>query len=592
VTKRQQILLNGGFLLLWFVLVFLAGAPRGDFANYWTASSLWWEGADLSRVYDYRWFTAQSSRLGFSDQLVGFAVLPPPSVLFAVPLLFAGPVHGATIWWVVQGLFGVLLAGLLARSTQKPTWLGLAGLCLFYPSLQAHLYQGQFHLVAVVALAAGFVGWRENRPVLCGVCWGFAIGLKIFAWPLLVLSLLARQWRQTLAMVTTLAGGGVASVLLLGTPIHTVWLAEVAPAAAGGWFGDPWHLGYQSLGHALRVALVDQPGGHQAFHHLPVVAAGLTLSATVAVVSTTVLAGLRWEKLKLPERTQLLAAASICGLVVGAALSQYHLIWLMPAVALVLNKLHGEQNRSKFFMVFGLTLAILWVPLPTEPPESWHLLWPFLVVPRFWLLLLLWGVMVPWGAARSWKWLGVLLSVVAGFQATVSPNEVGVHPLEDVNGPLISADLVRVENGAVCWSGLRADRAGKPGRGWMGFCLNPDEHTATLEAWNAGSHVWSPSTNPQGGVAWSTASVEIEVRPRTGPDGGTLFSKEEDGQFDIYWVGPLGTQLRLTNHPAMDVEPVWDPARRRVWFLSDRHAGVRALRVWWIPWPSSSASFE
>ena len=39
-----------GIIGVWSLVAFV-GLPQGDFANYWTASNLWWEGADLTRAY-------------------------------------------------------------------------------------------------------------------------------------------------------------------------------------------------------------------------------------------------------------------------------------------------------------------------------------------------------------------------------------------------------------------------------------------------------------------------------------------------------------------------------------------------------------
>ena len=58
------------------LLVMVTGAPRGDFANYYTAARLVVEGVPLDPIYDMRWFTEQASRVGFGDQLVNFTVLP------------------------------------------------------------------------------------------------------------------------------------------------------------------------------------------------------------------------------------------------------------------------------------------------------------------------------------------------------------------------------------------------------------------------------------------------------------------------------------------------------------------------------------
>ena len=53
------------------MLCWRLGPPRGDFANYYTAASLWWGGADLAPLYDLRFFNDHAARLGFGDRLTG-----------------------------------------------------------------------------------------------------------------------------------------------------------------------------------------------------------------------------------------------------------------------------------------------------------------------------------------------------------------------------------------------------------------------------------------------------------------------------------------------------------------------------------------
>lgn len=225
-------------LVAWVALVWSVGPPTGDVANYWTAATLWTEGADLTRLYDYRWFTAQADRVGFPGQLVGFAVLTPPSALLLVPLLPLGLDVGLGAWWLLQGLLGVGLAALLGALARPQSTrghqltLGLALLLLAWPAAQSHLRQGQLHLPAVLCLAGGLLCWRGKRDGWAGVLLGLAVGLKVHAWPLVALAAVARRGRVAGAAVATLVAGGAVSDALLGWPVHAwIWprLAQRPP---------------------------------------------------------------------------------------------------------------------------------------------------------------------------------------------------------------------------------------------------------------------------------------------------------------------------------------------------------------------------
>ena len=97
-------------------------------------------------------------------------------------------------------------------------------------------------------------------------------------------------------------------------------------------------------------------------------------------------------------------------------------------------------------------------------------------------------------------------------------------------------------------------------------------------------HVWTPRAGPQG-ITWQRGPGGLPPAVVPGPDGGRLSTATFDGQRDVIWLSPEGDAVRLTRHPAHDTSPAWDPTTRRVWFLSDRDVGVRALRLWYLPWP-------
>jgi len=59
--------------------------------------------------------------------------------------------------------------------------------------------------------------------------------------------------------------------------------------------------------------------------------------------------------------------------------------------------------------------------------------------------------------------------------------------------------------------------------------------------------------------------------------GNVAFMSSRDGNFEIYVINPDGTWLRrITNNPATDIMPVWDPDGVRLAFRSDRD-GDRAV---------------
>ena len=547
------------------LLCLRVGAPRGDFANYYVAAALWWElpAAELVRLYDYRWFTGQAARLGFGDRLVGFPVLTPPSVLLAVPLLPLGPARAALAWWAAQAAMVVGLAACLARTVRRPLWAGALLLLALWPALGAHLYQGQMHLPAVLALAGGGLAWSRGREPLAGALWGLAVGLKVHAWPLLLLLAVGRRWGALGAAAGTLAAGGALSVALAGWPLHAAWLADIAPAAASGWFIDPWHLGTHSLGSTCRDLLHPMPGRNLAWQDAPRLAAAIPAAVMAAMVGLSVLGA---------PSARRRGAAAVAALVSGPLLASYHLTLLLPAAAWAADAAWRDGARLRAVGIVALAAAATRASVPAfadvTSPE-----WFLLGLPRFWLLLGMWALMLPAPGRRlRWGLLAVAaLSVLSALRAAPPPRAevtAEAHPLLAEGVPLISADLTLDADGTLRWDGL------VPGEGWVGLALTADEGEVRIAAADPDAHTWATASG------WSVSPTEPPLAggPRPGPGGGTVESV--DG--DILWRSPSGETRWLTRHPARDTEPVWDARRGRVWFLSDRAAGVRAMRLWWV----------
>jgi len=557
------------------------GLPEGDLANYVTAGHLWLAGEPLHQLYDYRWFTGAAVRAGYPDALVGFPVLTPPSALLGAPLAWLGPVGAAWAWALAQlGLLGLVGATLLRSDELGGRWTPLLFLAL-WPAIGAHLQQGQFHLPAVAAVALGGLALSRGRDVWAGTCWGLAVGLKVHAWPLLVVLGLWRRWGGVVAGLAVLVAGGLVSIGLLGLPVHARWWTEIVPAAASGWFVHPFHLGQQSIGHALRAALVPHAGlNPHALLDAPAwagwgarAAAGLVLGGTLASVAGA----------SAGSRARSLAAAGLAALATGPLLASYHLVLLLPLVAWGASGLWSEGERRRAVAVVSLASVAVWAPTSTYLAGPGDLLWG---LPRPWALLAMVGLLLPrWG----WKTAaGALVGVLlAGLPRGPSIADEAV-PFEASGAPFVAAELTGDGAGGLWLSGLPTARGELPGRGWIGLEVDVPGQRFVPVAGADGSHRWHPQL-VDGEITWSS-SVEAGVSAAVpGPLGGRLEASPRDGGSDIRWVGPSGEERWLTSDPAWDSDPHWDPVRQRIWFLSDRGAGVRCLRLWWLPWRSVAA---
>src|SRR5262245_41310357 len=80
-------------------------------------------------------------------------------------------------------------------------------------------------------------------------------------------------------------------------------------------------------------------------------------------------------------------------------------------------------------------------------------------------------------------------------------------------------------------------------------------------------------------VALSLVVLGSGCGDRTGPDSqpdrspALAFVSQRDGDQEIYRMNPDGSgQIRLTNNPGRDLNPVWSPDGERIAFRSDRQS--------------------
>jgi hypothetical protein len=512
--------------VIWALLVARIGTPVGDFANYYTSAALVLEKAPLDRLYDYRWFTDQAARLGFGDRLVGFAVLTPPSALLAVPVVPLGPEMAARVWEVLEWIVGLGVVLATAWAVERPAWIVGLGIAVLWPSFASHLAQGQVHLFAVlfVALGAGF--FLRGRDWLAGACWGLAVGLKIHAWPLLAVAAVARRARVVASAAGVLAIGGVITVAFLGWPLVAQYAEEIGPAAAKGFYTDPWSVTLQSVAHLSHHLFLPHPSlNPDVVVAAPALAMGIPATVSLAAVGATVALGAK------PDR-RLLAAASMVALATGSILARYHLVLLLPALALAVVSL----DRVRAIAFVALLAIAAWCPTPSAWAPG---VMALTSVPRFWALLAAWAVVMPWrkgagiGAA-----VGVLLSTSAWHPLPALQN---AQPLEAPGLPLVAADLVCTEDGTLWFSGLPEPAPDLPGTGWVGYRW-PRGGSPVAVAGVRGAHVWSPTEVGPAEVAWSTGPHEPGATRVTCPDGRAVF-------LDDHGVGVRADRLWTVTSP-------------------------------------------
>jgi hypothetical protein len=366
----------------------------------------------------------------------------------------------------------------------------------------------------------------------------------------------------------------------------------VVPATTGGWFADPWHISVQSVRHLLRAATVAHPvlNPNPVFPHASLAPILGTWQHLMAV-GLTGLTALGWGSLSTTQRCRLLAAAALVALASGPMLVAYHLVLLLPPVLWAADALWREQRHGRALTVLALVVLAGTLNRPETWPDGWAIV---LAVPRAWCLLTLWVLLVPWSGLKKVRpavAAGALIAVTLAA-ATASNRQSHLEaddarPIDGAGFPLITADLVRTDDGSLWFAGMRIDRAGQPGAGWLGFRLRPGASEPEVVAADGGAHVWSPLVSGTDSVTWTTG-------PNGGPDpdrripcrSGSLGTTMTEGFQQIAWFGADGTAHPLTSVSGHHADPVCDAKNGRVLFLSDRGVGVRALRLWQVSFPT------
>lgn len=255
-----------------------------DFPNYFVAASIHSHGLSLDRAYEWPWFQRQKDHLGIDQALVGFAPHPPLCALPFLPLTHLSALNAKRVWLVFNALFLAIVFWIL-QSLTKLSWLNVVtlGLLCIVP-LRSNVQDGQYYILILLLISAGYYAWRRKRPFVSGLLLSAAAALKLFPGMFLLLFLWKRQWRAACGFILGFAALTVISVLTFGWNVHQVYLVEVLPRAMRGDLLGPYFLGWSSFSAYWHHAFLYEPELNPA----PLVDSP-TLFAIAQALATTVL---------------------------------------------------------------------------------------------------------------------------------------------------------------------------------------------------------------------------------------------------------------------------------------------------------------
>lgn len=347
--------------LLWAVVIcrLYLGGPHLDLSALYVAGWLAGDGQmgliyaappDIFGAARPALWAETMARAGAPDQQVTAYVYPP---IWAA--LLAWPAHALPpqtffravfAWHVLAGLGSALLAWRLlpAPARRAPLiWAAalVAMMLLTVPGLNAYMLNQPQITVTLVTLLA-FRAVQQDRQIAGGALLGLAAAFKLSPILLALIFVFNRQWRALAAALLVSGGIALASVLLLGWPLHAQFLAQLA-----------------TLGDRIVLTKINY-SPEMLLHQIAALVTGGEITDGRAVQTVTMAKPL-W--IALAARLGLLAAAAG----VWAATRRLAMPSRLPLQLLGLSlavALFGPLSWAHYFMLPALLLPALFAVMP------------------------------------------------------------------------------------------------------------------------------------------------------------------------------------------------------------------------------------
>ncbi len=374
-----------------------------DFPNYFTAARIVVEGGSTERLYDEAWFRQQMHKeVPQVPPLGKFAPFPPPTALLLVPLAHLSPLAALRVTTVFSLFCLVLSIGLLARITQlslaKSAALALLSGYAVYTSLRF----GQPYIEVSTACLLGYYAWLRDRPRLAGVCFGLFVPIKYFPVFILIYFAFRRQWQLVQGGVAAAAAVVLLSVVVLGWPVHAVFLSAVLGnhLTANLNLQDPFATSFQSFDTLFRQLFVFDAAANPhpwlaapglAVAAVAVTKAVLTLLAVAAVIRLT-------QGQRIDSTAPSIGLLGILVLLIAPATATYHFVLLWLPVALLIRHFLQDHAPVYAWLTLGLYSMIGFLPYGHTARFTGQGALSIVAYPRLFLLLALFftGVHFAW----------------------------------------------------------------------------------------------------------------------------------------------------------------------------------------------------
>lgn len=586
-----------------------------DFANYYVPARLVRAGVLLDRLYERNWLQNEIRRAGI-ERLGFFAPNPPANALLLLPFAALGPRAAKVAWTTTLAL--ALLGSFLMLRVALPgasPWLLALPLLLQSASLANALLFGPAYPLLLLALTAALVALLRGRALLAGLLLAPVVALKLYGLPFVLALAIARRWRALLGFVLGFGSIALASVAVLGWPVHRTYLRESLPASLAGELLDPYATSWQSIASVAHRLLQREPELNPApVVDRPGLARALGCGGAIALVA---LAGLACRSRSNPRRLRREWAALVLASLAASPLTgTYHLLLLALPVGLLTAQAETEGSWRRVILLLALlAFTASFLPLAFGRFAAG---WMNLVAcPRLLALLALLGYALRGLLTPGRALLALASGVAAGALALDAPREEPWQRLEVARGFVQSEPVYCV--GRLTWVTAKGEHLviqDSEGRTLSGagdvFSPRCEGGELRFESSSAPGSTDDPASMAERDrsrdgrltvLADRAASVLVELegsgspprvlahgsirRPRLSPDERWVAFQAWQASSRSWDVLALerasGRVFLVASGPSNELEPSWFPDGGGLVFASDRRRGLGFTALYSVP---------
>ena len=359
-----------------------------DFPGYLTSARIVAEHGNTARLYDIPWFQEQMRRYGIGTPSEGkFQPFPPPTALLLVPIASLEPLDALRVMTAVST---VCLIGSIVLLSRILTWslIDTALLVLLSGWAVVNAFRlGQPYILVALSCIAGYYAYLRSRPWIAGMCFGLFTPVKYF--PVVMLGYFAfrKRWRIVAGGALTILVVVLASIAILGWPLHEQFLTSVIGNHLVGQLRmqDPFTAIFQSFDSLYRRLFVFDATANP---HPWVIAPALHPAAVVVTKGAILLATIA-TLVRLWRAPGVTAPAigllGVVTLLLAPGTGTYHLVLLWLPVGLLVDYLLRQGSRGAYFLL-GCYALIGYLPYELTRRFEGRGLQTVLAYPRLLLL--------------------------------------------------------------------------------------------------------------------------------------------------------------------------------------------------------------